>query len=177
MYFKPVSTIVTAAIFAISLTGSIYASQEQLPQSEIVLTVSGPNTLGNDPKGSAAFSIDMLHALPRKSFETSTIWTEGVHTYTGVSLSTLLEEIDLAPGYEPLRLRAIAANDYTINLPAPKAGAAYPIIAYEIDGKPMSLRDKGPLWVVYPYDAEKKYRTETMYSRSIWQLEVIEILE
>jgi hypothetical protein len=34
----------------------------------------------------------------------------------------------------------------------------------------MSLREKGPLWVIYPYDSDPAYRTEETYSRSIWQL-------
>jgi hypothetical protein len=34
----------------------------------------------------------------------------------------------------------------------------------------MSIREKGPLWLVYPYDLNKAYQSETIYSRSIWQL-------
>ncbi|WP_039004487.1 hypothetical protein [Falsihalocynthiibacter arcticus] len=177
MYLKPVSIIRTAAIFAISLTGITYANQEQQPQAEIVLTVSGQNILGYEKEGSAAFSIDMLQALPSETFMTSTIWTEGVHQFKGVPLSTLLAQVKLIDGAEPVTLRARAANDYAINFPAPEADDLYPIVAYEMDRELMSLRDKGPLWIVYPFDTEKKYRTETIYTRSIWQLEEIEVLE
>ena len=38
----------------------------------------------------------------------------------------------------------------------------------------MSRRDKGPLWVIYPYHDNIDYRSETIYSRSIWQLDRIE---
>ena len=48
-----------------------------------------------------------------------------------------------------------------------------PIIAYERNGKEMSVRSKGPLWIVYPYDSNPSYKTEAIYSRSIWQLEGI----
>ena len=41
----------------------------------------------------------------------------------------------------------------------------------------MSIRDKGPLWVVYPYDSSADYRTEVIYSRSIWQLDRIEVVD
>ncbi|MGB1266126.1 MAG: oxidoreductase, partial [Nereida ignava] len=46
-----------------------------------------------------------------------------------------------------------------------------PIIAYKQNGSEMSRRRKGPLWIVYPYDDKKSYQTETVYSRSIWQLD------
>ena len=46
-----------------------------------------------------------------------------------------------------------------------------PIVAYEMDGKLMSRRDKGPLWLIYPYSSNAEYRTEVIYSRSIWQLD------
>jgi hypothetical protein len=40
----------------------------------------------------------------------------------------------------------------------------------------MSVRDKGPLWVIYPYDAVPEYKSERIYARSIWQLVSIEVL-
>ncbi|WP_252928140.1 hypothetical protein [Paracoccus sp. 08] len=43
-------------------------------------------------------------------------------------------------------------------------------MAYLMDDREISVRDKGPLWIVYPYDADRQYQTEVIYSRSIWQL-------
>ena len=34
----------------------------------------------------------------------------------------------------------------------------------------MSVRDKGPLWVMYPFSDAPALKTETNYSRCIWQL-------
>jgi hypothetical protein len=45
-----------------------------------------------------------------------------------------------------------------------------------MDDRPMSVRDKGPLWVVYPFDDVPAYQSETIYSRSIWQLDRIEVV-
>ena len=58
-----------------------------------------------------------------------------------------------------------------MDIPAESANADAPMVAYHIDGEIMSSREKGPLWVVYPYDQDVKYRTELIYSRSIWQLD------
>ena len=46
-----------------------------------------------------------------------------------------------------------------------------------MNGEIMSLRDKGPLWVIYPYDQNAAYRSEVTYSRSIWQLDRIEVTQ
>jgi hypothetical protein len=46
-----------------------------------------------------------------------------------------------------------------------------------MDGNAMSVRDKGPLWVIYPYDSDAAYRTEVIYSRSIWQLDRLEVVQ
>ena len=44
------------------------------------------------------------------------------------------------------------------------------------NGGRMSVRDKGPLWIVYPFDSSEEYQAELIYSRSIWQLVRIEVL-
>ena len=41
----------------------------------------------------------------------------------------------------------------------------------------MTLRDKGPLWVIYPFDDDPRYRSETVYFRSIWQLNRIIVMD
>ena len=41
----------------------------------------------------------------------------------------------------------------------------------------MSVREKGPLWVIYPFDSDPEYQTEVIYSRSIWQLDRIVVEE
>jgi hypothetical protein len=49
------------------------------------------------------------------------------------------------------------------------------MIAYLRNGNPMPLRDKGPLWIVYPFDSSSDFQSETIYSRSIWQLNRIAV--
>lgn len=52
-----------------------------------------------------------------------------------------------------------------------------PMLALAMDGKPMSVREKGPIWLIYPYDDFEAFRTEETYGWSIWQLDRIEIKE
>jgi len=44
------------------------------------------------------------------------------------------------------------------------------IVAYLNNGKRMTVREKGPLWIVYPYDKNEKFQTEEIYARSVWSL-------
>jgi hypothetical protein len=37
------------------------------------------------------------------------------------------------------------------------------------------VRTKGPLFIVYPFDAAKELQSSTYYERSIWQLKAIEV--
>lgn len=140
------------------------------PTGEIVLTVTGKIGVTNQD-GAAVFDLDMLKAMPQVTFQTSTPWTDGVQSFTGVPLDALLQAVEVTEG----SLTAKAVNDYAIEIPVSDAVADGPILAYLQNGKAMSLREKGPLWVVYPYDSKDDYQTEVIYSRSIWQLSSIDV--
>lgn len=71
-------------------------------------------------------------------------------------------------------LRMVAANEYAVEMPCSAMSAEYPIVANRINGEAFSIRDKGPLWLVFPYDSSPDLRTETVYAFSIWQLVAIE---
>lgn len=119
------------------------------------------------------FDMEALVELGQSEFETTTIWTEGKQRFTGVSLATFLQEVGVTEG----TLLATAINDYAIQIPVSDAVTDGPIIAYLRNGEPMSVREKGPLWIVYPFDSHLSYQTEVIYSRSIWQLDRLETME
>ena len=162
--------IITAA-FTCCLT-SVQAKEVATPTGEVVLTISG-NIAPTGPDETVQFDMEMLQALPSRSFETSTIWTEGETSFVGVPLSVLLEQV----AAEGATIRATAINDYAVEIPMVSISAQDPIVAYEMDGAAMPRRQKGPLWIVYPYDSDTKYQTEVIYSRSIWQLDRLEIVK
>jgi len=154
----------SAAIAFFAVTS---ASAEQLPapEGEVLLTVSG--AIENETAdGVVSLELAQLQALPEQVFTTSTIWTETPVVFTGVSLRDVLDHA----GVEATKIKAVALNDYIVEIPLDGVSDQAPIIAYLMDGEQMSPRDKGPLWIVYPYDADPDYRTEVVYSRSIWQL-------
>ena len=152
------------AVIAISFATSVVAD-------EILLTVSG-DVGPNENKGAWTFDRKALEALPSKSIDTTTIWTEGMQSFEGVSLDVLLTYVQAKEGI----IRAVALNDYAVTIPTSDAIDGGPIVAYLRDGKTMSVRDKGPLWIIYPYDANEAYQSEEIYARSIWQLDRLEVV-
>lgn len=160
-----------ALCFAMPASGLLAQSLEP-PVEQVILTVTGAIEVTNGPD-SASFDLPMLKNLGSEQVVTTTIWTEGSQTFTGVPLHVLLETVGVSEG----SIRATAVNDYNVEIPMEDAVPGGALIAYENNGAPMSLRDKGPLWIIYPYDSKKEYQSEMIYSRSIWQLDRIEVLE
>ena len=39
------------------------------------------------------------------------------------------------------------------------------------------MRDKGPLWIMFPFDAKPELKSELIYSQSVWQLRKMTILD
>lgn len=135
------------------------------PKGRAVLTLSGHIGLSNKGKD-AVFDMAMLEALPQRSFTTHTPWHDRPVKFTGPLLSDLLAAVKA----DGKTINASAINDYTIRIPVADAAAHGVIVARLMDDQPMAVRDKGPLFVVYPFDSKAELRTSTYYERSIWQL-------
>lgn len=151
---------------------SLWAEDLPAPEGPVILTISGAIQNTNTSEG-LQFDLKALQSMEPVTFKTSTIWLPDVVEFTGVSLKSVLDQAK-AKG---TRINAIALNDYKIEIPVETLEQNQPIIAYLMDGAEMSPRDKGPLWIVYPYDSDAKFRTEVIYSRSIWQLDRIDVVE
>jgi hypothetical protein len=142
------------------------------PTGQVLLTVRGMIERTNGP-GEALLDRALLEALPRSGFSTSTVWTEGVAHYEGVLLADLLAAL----GARGTRIAASAIDGYSVTIPLDELHDDGPILAFMRDGRPMPVRDRGPLWVIYPFDDNPAYRNDTTFTRSIWQLLLIEVGE
>ncbi|SFS11414.1 hypothetical protein SAMN05444714_1313 [Yoonia litorea] len=158
--FGLLNSVVSAFVLSLAILAGSAASAGE--QKTVVLTVDG---LGVP----LSFSIEDLDEIGTVSFETTTIWTDGLQQFRGVPLPDFLDHL----GVESGTMVATAVNDYSVSIPVDEASQDGPIIAFERNGAFMKLRDKGPLWIVYPYDSSEDFQTEVAHSRSIWQLERI----
>lgn len=133
------------------------------PTGAPILSISG--NIGATTTKELQIDIAMLESLPKTTIKTSTPWTEGVASFEGVKLRDLLD----AAQAKGANLKAVALNDYAVELPVSDAELGA-IVAFRLNGAEMSIRDKGPLWIVYPFDDRPELKSETIYSRCIWQL-------
>lgn len=168
MPLLPRRRICLSVLLAFMLPGPAHALQA--PQGKVLLTISGLITQKN-AAGRADFDMAMLAALPQHSFTTSTPWFAEPKKFTG----PLLRDVLAAVGAQGKTLKAAALNNFKIDMPADDAVQFPVIVARLMDGKPMTVREKGPLFIVYPYDTDIKLQSTRYYNRSPWQLRAIEV--
>ena len=176
LVFIALGTYIThaeSAVYDIVTPGTLQpGSQVPTPQEPVVLTVRG--RMGRTPmETTVTFDSPTLERLGLIRFTTPTAWTDGLVTFEGVLLSRLLEVLAV-PG-DVTELAMMALNDYQVLIPATDVRTWPVIIALKRDGQYMSIRNKGPLWVVYPRHAFPELEQARYNSKWIWQLKEIVI--
>lgn len=140
------------------------------PAGPVVLTVSG-NVSQPNAGPRAAFDMGMLERLPQHSLVAKTPWYAQARKFTG----PLLRDVLAAAGAKGRTLRAIALNDYVVEIPAEDAARYDMIVARLLDDRPMPVREKGPLFIIYPFGDQPELRNAVYFSRSAWQLKTIDV--
>lgn len=161
---------IISALLLSTLSANVALALEA-PTGPVVLTVTGEISETN-AGNTAQFDMAMLEKLQGRKGEMETPWTTGRVTFEG----PLLREILAAVGATGTNLKVRALNDYAADVPAEDAKLDT-ILATKLDGKPMSIRDKGPLMLVYPFDLDADLYNEKYFSRSVWQIKEIEVIK
>lgn len=157
--------------FACGLCAPAFAGDLSKPKGEVVLDISGAISTSNTTDHHAQFDMAMLQQMPVAVVKTATPWFDGVQKLSGVKLVDVLKAV----GASGSTLHAIALNDYMVEIPASDAEKDNVIIAYSYNDQPMSVRDKGPLWIIYPLTDRPDLNTPEVQSKMIWQLKAITI--
>ena len=140
------------------------------PKGPVLLSVSGALNQKNDGE-STSFDLALLEMLPRTSFSTKTPWYSTPRKFTGVLFRDLLEAI----GSQATSVRAIALNDYRVDIPVDELVQNGAMIAWLLDDQPMPVREKGPLVIMFPFSERAELRNAVHYSRAVWQLRKLEL--
>lgn len=154
-----------------AIAGSAYAD-DPLPAApaEPALTISGDIARTNAAAG-ATLDLASFEALPQTELVTKTDWTPEGTRFTGVSLSALLDRVGIG---DADTVTVTALNDYAVTIPVAQIRAQNPLLASRIDGETMSIRDKGPFWVIYPYIAGEGGQSR-FNQEMVWQVARIEV--
>jgi hypothetical protein len=158
-------------VLAITLIAFALPSQALQPATgKIILTISGKVAEKNSPSA-AVFDLAMLQQLPQQTFTTMTPWDKQPIKFTG----PLLREVLAAAKASGVTIKAAALNDYQTSIPFSDAEKFDVIIAHQMNGQPIPVKTKGPLFIVYPFDSKAELRAAAYYERSAWQLKSMTI--
>lgn len=151
---------------ALTCWGGAAFSAERLPAptGPVILIVSGNIEQTNAP-GEARFDRAMIEALGKASITTSSEVSDKPQLFEGVPLRALIERV----GAKGATLKATALNDYQADIPLDDLKYE-PLLALRVDGQLLKVRDKGPLWIIYPRDAYSVLRDARYNARWVWQL-------
>jgi hypothetical protein len=135
------------------------------PKTKAILEIAGSIEVTNS-EGVARFDRDMLEALGTEEIATKTPWHNGLMRFSGVRLDKLMRLV----GAKGKAVTATAINDYVTTIPIDDFARFGVILALKMNGKYMSVREKGPLFIIYPFDSDPALQTQQYLGRSAWQV-------
>lgn len=161
----------TTKIRSLLVACAAFLAVGALPVSagDAILTIDG-DIAGQAP---VDMTLEDIEALGSATIVTKTPWHEQAVSFEGVPLAALLEKA----GARGQTLSVVALNNYRSEMPVSDAAEHGVILAYKQDGAYMPVSDKGPLFIVYPFDADPALSTEVYYARSAWQVRSITVEE
>jgi hypothetical protein len=160
--------VLAIAAFMTVLWGGAAAALDK-PKGDPILVVTGEITHRNVPSG-AAFDMQMLSSLPQTKFETKTRWTDKA-TFEGVLLKDLLAAV----GARGTEVNAKALNDFSQAIPIQDTTEVPVLVATKMNGEPMRIRDRGPLWIVYDVDDRPDLQNAQTEAKMVWQLKELTV--
>ena len=165
MTFRIARRAVVTLGAGLALLGPANAATLAMPAEKRILTITGKITNTNDGDA-AVFDRSMLEAIGTSAIETATPWYDGAVRFEGVRMDDLMRHV----GATGESVTATALNDFSTDIPTSDFGRFGVLLALKRNGFYMAVRDKGPLFIVYPYDSSADLRSQKYYSRSAWQV-------
>ena len=152
--------------FALALMMFLVSGVSSLADHKhIILKISGDITRTNTGDAYVLDEED-LAMLDEVTLRTHTPWTDGEITFHG----PLLRDVLALVGAYGATVTARTLSDYQVDIPVSDALNFDVILARKADGRVLEVRNRGPLWVIYPWTDVAELRRERIYSRSVWQL-------
>ncbi|GHD76625.1 molybdopterin-dependent oxidoreductase [Vogesella fluminis] len=135
---------------------------------KVILTIKGAGCCQG--KNEQSFTLKDLAALPQSEIITQTPWTKAKSRYQGVSLAMLLKKLQITSSSVKIR----ALNDYWAQVPVAEIDKYKAILATHADGKALTIRNKGPVWLMLPLSEHPEINKEQYHSYMVWQVHSVE---
>lgn len=159
--FVRLAIVATAALLPAAAAGGA---------DDPILTLRNPSIEG--PYSEISFTRGDLESLAWHTIRTGNEFIDGVADFRGPYAHDVISMIGHAGA---TRVRVIAANDFFTEIEIAELEKYGAILALERDGEQLSLRDHGPIWMMYPIDDYPELQDSLYNSRLVWQLQTIEL--
>ncbi|NNJ67759.1 MAG: hypothetical protein HKP54_06935 [Boseongicola sp.] len=163
---------ILTAIALLLFANMAVARDLAMPQGDVLLTVTGAIENTN-ADGAAAFDRSMIEALAQRDTTTKTPWFDTERTFSGPLGHAILDAV----GATGKTLRIYALNEYSADVLTQDFRDHAVILATHIDGSVIRVRDKGPLFLIYPFNEVPELFNEVYFGRSVWQIARIEVID
>jgi hypothetical protein len=157
-----------ASLSSMSL-GLLAQNKPPAPEDKVLKVFLKTADRSNPQRLVAEWDLASLKKLPQKTFTTRTPWFKAPVTFTGPLVRDVLANAQL----EGKILNAVALDDYKSKIPFSDVMNFDAILAHSINGAQLTAKNKGPLFIVYPYDSKKELQAVVYYQRSVWQLKAL----
>lgn len=113
------------------------------------------------------FDREELEAFPQTTIVTQSPFFDGEVRFTGPTVKRIIDSFELS-GNTQIKLHAL--NDYSVTASVKEILSLDAIIATRQDSKIMSVRNRGPFWVMLPLSNRPELDHENYHRFMIWQL-------
>jgi|GEM_PF-1302011 len=158
--------IIVSAVCAVCVLMQTAATADY--HGQIILTIKYDDEVRE-------FSTESLQNFETQVIKADTNWTDGVNEFEGPLVRDVLATFGIDSTFNDLAVKALALDDYTVNLPVTEFFDYDIILAMKMNGEILTRRDKGPLWIVYPSIEYPEFNAEGNHFKWVWQLFELEI--
>lgn len=177
-YYKRLGFVVLAGWAMWSAISQAHAAPDPVVLRIYTATPISPSGVTEKPTKdtamgplASAFNMTFLKALPQHSFVAQTPWYKKPVKFTG----PLLRDVLAAAKVKGTVIHAVALDEYRAQIPFSDAQQYDMILAHQMDGETLTTKNKGPLFIVYPYDSKPELQAIRFYERSLWQLKSLQV--
>lgn len=136
---------------------------------QVLIVQSDPNS--NCGAKEFIFSEKQLEELPQKTFKTKHTWSNIAQEFSGPLLADVLKLV--CANVRDIYMRSL--DQYSVMVNFQTAEKYQPILALKINGQSLTIREKGPVWLMVDTDGYK-IPTRALDNMLVWQLYYIRIL-
>jgi hypothetical protein len=159
-----VKLILVPITWLLWVVGASAGAYEETKERTII-TITGKIS-PDIPNGAARVGYDTFNKIGVKEMETRTFYSKKRYKFSGVLMRDLLDYV----GANGETLEVTALDDYRINIPIADYQKYDVLLAFKLDGKNLSIRDRGPARIIYPIEQHSELSDKKYASRYIWQI-------